>query len=339
MNAARKAMGAASPAMILRILALFAAAIGVLFVVNNFLIFWHGWPGVLHFLGHLGLFGLALPSVPLGGPAILLGWVQLLAYVGSFVGIVAFVILKPGRTMQADADVLTAFVAYSLRSAFWAILLIGVVDATISFFRVEGMLEQIVGVQMSEDLGRASFRGAYIHYPLIPVGFVIGYFTRTLGFIWLAFLIVIAELLIVIARFVFSYEQTFMGDLVRFWYAGLFLFASAYTLIEEGHVRVDILYTSFSDRGKAWTNTLGSLFLGLPVCWIILTMGMWSKSNLININTQLLILILFNTTTIKTTSRINKFIISPLLYRIHKSLTNRFFIFSINRIKCTRSLN
>lgn len=36
-----------------------------------------------------------------------------------------------------------------------------------------------------------------------------------------------------------------MADLVRFWYAALFLFASAYTLLEEGHVRVDVFYAGF----------------------------------------------------------------------------------------------
>jgi TRAP-type mannitol/chloroaromatic compound transport system permease small subunit len=86
----------------------------------------------------------------------------------------------------------------------------------------------------------------------------------------------------VLARFIFSYEQAFMGDLVRFWYAALFLFASAYTLLQEGHVRVDILYAGMSDRKKAWTNTIGSLLLGVPLCWIIMTSGMWDKSNLIN---------------------------------------------------------
>jgi len=73
-----------------------------------------------------------------------------------------------------------------------------------------------------------------------------------------------------------------MGDLVRFWYAALFLFASAYTLTEEGHVRVDVIYTSFSERGKAWANTIGCLFLGIPLCWVILSMGMAGKATVIN---------------------------------------------------------
>jgi len=121
-----------------------------------------------------------------------------------------------------------------------------------------------------------------VHYPLILLSLVIAFFTRTLGFTWLALLVVVAELQIVIARFIFSYEQAFMGDLVRFWYAALFLFASAYTLTEEGHVRVDVLYTGFSDRGKAMTNMIGSLLLGLPLCWIILSMGMAGRATVIN---------------------------------------------------------
>ena len=95
-------------------------------------------------------------------------------------------------------------------------------------------------------------------------------------------LVVFAEFQIVISRFVFSYEQAFMGDLVRFWYAGLFLIASAYTLIDEGHVRVDVLYSRLSERAKAWANVLGCVLLGLPLCWIILLMGMWDRGSSLN---------------------------------------------------------
>ncbi|MEQ8701009.1 MAG: TRAP transporter small permease subunit, partial [Bauldia litoralis] len=65
--------------------------------------------------------------------------------------------------------------------------------------------------------------------------------------------------------------------LVRFWYAALFLFSSAYTLLHEGHVRVDVVYMGFSERRKAWANAIGAVILGLPVCWIILTMGLSNK--------------------------------------------------------------
>ena len=73
-----------------------------------------------------------------------------------------------------------------------------------------------------------------------------------------------------------------MGDLVRFWYAALFLFASSYALIHEGHVRVDVLYTGFSESKKAWTNTIGSSILGIPLCLCIIFLGMSSKASIIN---------------------------------------------------------
>jgi len=266
----------------LRALAYTATAFCVLFIFNNFLIFWQGWPGVDVFLAHYGLLGMVALKTPLEGITLTLGWVQILTYTGSIAVSIGLVLKTRSRPMLADSAVMASISAYVVRSAFWVILLIGIVDVGISFLRVEGFMEQFFGIEMAKELGRASYRGIHVHFPLVALGFIIGLFTRSLGFIWLAFLIVVAELMIVITRFVFSYEQAFMGDLVRFWYAGLFLFASAYTLIEEGHVRVDILYTGFSARGKAWTNTIGSLILGLPVCWIILIFGMWGKSNLIN---------------------------------------------------------
>ena len=104
----------------------------------------------------------------------------------------------------------------------------------------------------------------------MAAGVVIAAFTRTLGFVWLSLLIVVAELAIVITRFVFSYEQAFMGDLVRFWYGALFLFASAYTLLEEGHVRVDVFYTNFAAKKKGLVNAFGSILLGLSFSWTII---------------------------------------------------------------------
>ncbi len=274
--------GAAASGPVLRFFALSTVVLTLMFLLNNVLTFWHGWPGLLAFFGDQEWFGATPPRKPLDAGAVTLGWIQFAFYMAPLLAVAAQVALTPRRRLQADSVVLAASAAYLVRSAFWGVLLIGVVDMTISFLRVENFLEQIIGDALAAELGRTSFRGAYVHYPLIALGFVIAYFRKGLGFIWLALLIVLAELLIVIARFVFSYEQVFMGDLVRFWYASLFLFSSAYTLLKEGHVRVDILYTRFSPRGKAWANCLGSALLGVPLCWIILTRGLWSKATLIN---------------------------------------------------------
>ncbi len=202
--------------------------------------------------------------------------------------------------LRDDSERMHAANLYLIRAAFWAVLFIGFADALISFWRVEGLLEGVsadlgrllvglegeaataFGDRLGSDLGRSQFRGPWVHLPLVALGAIVALFTRTLGFQWLALFVVIAELGIVLGRFVFSYEQTFMSDLVRFWYAGLFLFASAYTLYEDGHVRVDVAYAGFSDAAKGWVNAIGSLLLGAVLCWVILLLALFDQASIVN---------------------------------------------------------
>jgi TRAP-type mannitol/chloroaromatic compound transport system permease small subunit len=211
-----------------------------------------------------------------------LGWWQTLSYIAGVMFVASFIALTPNRALRADAQSLSAFARYIIRASFWAVFLVGLADMTISFLRVEEFLHYFLDKEAIDSLGRPVERGANIHYPIMALGLIIAAFTRSLGFTWLALLVVFAEFQIVLLRFIFSYEQAFMGDLVRFWYAALFLFASSHTLVAEGHVRVDVMYAGFSKKAKAWSNSIGVLLLGIPLCWIILTMGMWGKGNSIN---------------------------------------------------------
>lgn len=273
---------AGAGALLARAFAGSIVAVTLLFLVNNHLTFWVDWPGVPAFLLHQGWLGTGAPPAPLEGIAVVLGWFQFLSYPGAAVTVIVMVLLTRERGLRVDADLLSAFAAYIIRAAFWAVFIVGLADVAISFLRVEGFLERWVGAELTTELGRPTYRGTYVHMPLLVASFVVAFFVRGLGFTWLTLLVVVAEFQIVISRFVFSYEQGFMGDLVRFWYAALFLFASAHALIDEGHVRVDVLYAHFSERGKAWTNGLGSVLLGIPLCWVILTQGMWSKGSSLN---------------------------------------------------------
>jgi TRAP-type mannitol/chloroaromatic compound transport system permease small subunit len=175
--------------------------------------------------------------------------------------------------LRDDSARISAISGYVARAAFWMVLLIGLADAAISLARIEGWLPALVGPEMATLLGQSAWRGPYVHMPLALVGLVLGLLTRGVSFVWLALLVVIIQLLIVIGRFIFSYEQAFLSDLVRMWYAALFLFASAFTLAEEGHVRVDIFFASMSRRGKALINGLGSVLLGMTMMWTILILG------------------------------------------------------------------
>ena len=195
---------------------------------------------------------------------------------------ISFVILSQSNTLRFDAQMLHKFNVYLIRSCFWAVILVGLTDFIISFMRVERILPILLNDFFVRALGRSAFVGLYIHLPLILLGFVLASFTKTVGFTWLALIIVAGELLIVISRFVFSYEQSFMGDLVRYWYAALFLFASAYTLYENGHVRVDVFYASMSTKTRGTVNALGSILLGASTCIVIILIGFDGKQSIIN---------------------------------------------------------
>jgi TRAP-type mannitol/chloroaromatic compound transport system permease small subunit len=273
-----------NPAIVLlvRIVAVSIVAVMMLFLANNYLNVWREWPGLPSFFAHQGWFGVEALRTPLTEGQTTKGWLQLLSYIAVVGFSVLYVLRTQKRSLRADSELLSAFAAYIIRASFWIVLIVGLVDILISFLRVEELLAPLVGQDLTTALGRPHFRGLYVHIPLILLSLVIAVFNRSLGFTWLTFLVVLAEFQIVISRFVFSYEQPFMGDLVRFWYAALFLFASAYTLVHEGHVRVDVLYSRFRDRSKAWVNSVGTLLLGLPLGWIILVTGMWDKTSSIN---------------------------------------------------------
>ena len=279
LTAAVAASGRMQPA--LRVLALSACYLGFVYLANAYLVFWLEWPGVVALLGEADLLGFAAPKEPVGdGTA--LAFLQIALYPATVVAIVVHVLRTRQRTLYTDAKRLSAIGAFIARAAFWTVLLVGLADAVVSFLRVEGLLADVVGKSLAQDLGKSSFRAQAMHLPLMAVAVAISLFTRSVGFTWLALLVVVAELQIVILRFLFSYEQAFMADLVRFWYAALFLFASAYTLLHEGHVRVDVLYSGFGPRRRAWVNAIGATILGAPVCWIVLTMGLTNKFSIVS---------------------------------------------------------
>jgi TRAP-type mannitol/chloroaromatic compound transport system permease small subunit len=268
--------------ILIRIFSYSILALTLVFLVNNILTVWFDWPGVKKLFAHYELFGFKKLNKPLEGLAINLSYLQLIFYFISFIVVIFFVLKSLKQSLQEDSEILTNITAYIVRSSFWAVLIVGMADFLISFMVVEKLVEPIFGEQLKINLVIPAFRITYIHFPLILISFVIGYYTRTVGFIWLAVLVVGSEFLIVLSRFIFQYEQAFQGDLVRFWYAALYLFASAYALIHEGHVRVDVLYTDFSERKKAWTNAIGSLILGIPLCLIVIFLGMGGKASIIN---------------------------------------------------------
>lgn len=237
------------------------------FLVNNTLVVGFGMPGIKPILSGGGGAG---------------AWVNLGIYAVTLAVAAVYVFSTRTTSLRWDARAIHRFNIYLIRAFFWTVLFVGVVDSAIAFMRVEGILATFFTEDTTKLFAKSRWIAPYIHIPLLVAGFVVAAVTRTLGFTWLALMIVMAELMIVISRFVFSYEQALMGDLVRYWYAALFLFASAYTLFEEGHVRVDVLYAGFGRSTRGFVNAFGAIALGMSTTWVILAVGFNGKTSIIN---------------------------------------------------------
>lgn len=242
--------------LILRLFAWGTVTVTFAFLIENYLVHWREQPGAMAFVqGDTG------------------GWLALLLYVLAVVVAMALVRRSHGEPLRPDSVRITALTNFLVRACFFAVLFVGLGDTAVSWMRAEGLHRVLFSDEFATALGQPRARGPLIHMPLVALGFLVAMFARTLGFMWLALLVVLVQLLMVIGRFIFSYEQPFMADLVRLWYAAMFLFASAHTLVSEGHVRVDVFYSAMSRRAKAVVNGIGSVVLGMTMCWTILILG------------------------------------------------------------------
>jgi TRAP-type mannitol/chloroaromatic compound transport system permease small subunit len=63
----------------------------------------------------------------------------------------------------------------------------------------------------------------------------------------------------------------------------VFLYGAAYTLKEDGHVRVDVLFSRFSERTRAWIDLLGTLLFLIPFSFILLYVALPWVANAVRI--------------------------------------------------------
>ncbi len=78
----------------------------------------------------------------------------------------------------------------------------------------------------------------------------------------------------VMMRYLFRNSSVGMQEMEWHLFAVVFLLGISVALKDEGHVRVDFLFETFSARKKAMINILGTLFFLLPIALLILS-GSW----------------------------------------------------------------
>lgn len=104
----------------------------------------------------------------------------------------------------------------------------------------------------------------------------IGTLNETVGMVvaWLVGLMVFTTFAVAVLRYGFSVGWVWMQQSYMWMHATVFMLASGYTLLHDGHVRIDLIYGPMHVRGKAWINLLGVVFLLLPMLTVVWWFGL-----------------------------------------------------------------
>lgn len=86
---------------------------------------------------------------------------------------------------------------------------------------------------------------------------------------WLTLIMAILMFVVVFFRYALNLGSIALQESVLYLHATIFMGASAYTLLHDGHVRVDVFYRRFSPKTKASIDLFGTLVFLLPVCIFI----------------------------------------------------------------------
>ena len=86
---------------------------------------------------------------------------------------------------------------------------------------------------------------------------------------WAAIAMVLVAFIVVVMRYIFGVGSIFLQESITYFHACLFMIGAAYTLLHNGHVRVDIVYRESSDIKKSIIDLLGVTFFLIPSCIII----------------------------------------------------------------------
>jgi TRAP-type mannitol/chloroaromatic compound transport system permease small subunit len=89
------------------------------------------------------------------------------------------------------------------------------------------------------------------------------------GVAWLTLLMVMITFVVVILRYVYAVGWVWLQESYVWLHGVVFMIGAGYTLVHNGHVRVDIFYRPNSARYKAVIDLLGSFLLLLPMVAVV----------------------------------------------------------------------
>jgi TRAP-type mannitol/chloroaromatic compound transport system permease small subunit len=90
------------------------------------------------------------------------------------------------------------------------------------------------------------------------------------GVAWLTLAMVLITFLVVVLRYVFAIGWVWMQESYVWLHGVVFMVGAGYTLLHDGHVRVDVFYRPASSRWKAVVDLAGAFLLLTPVALLVL---------------------------------------------------------------------
>jgi TRAP-type mannitol/chloroaromatic compound transport system permease small subunit len=90
------------------------------------------------------------------------------------------------------------------------------------------------------------------------------------GVAWVTTGLVLVVFVDVVMRYLFNTSYVFTQELEWQLFGFIFLMGAGYTLLHDGHVRVDIIYQRLGPKGRAWINLIGVFCFMLPGCFMVI---------------------------------------------------------------------
>ena len=91
---------------------------------------------------------------------------------------------------------------------------------------------------------------------------------------WLTLLMVLLTFSIVILRYGFNLGWIWLQEILIYFHVTVFTVGAAWTLQQNGHVRVDIFYADMPEKKRALIDLLGTLLFLMPFCIFLLVIAL-----------------------------------------------------------------
>ena len=91
------------------------------------------------------------------------------------------------------------------------------------------------------------------------------------GVAWVTLGLVLVVFVDVVMRYLFNTSFVFTQELEWHLFGFIFLIGAGYTLLHDGHVRVDIIYQRVGFKSRAWINLIGVILFLIPGCIMVIT--------------------------------------------------------------------